>query len=799
MPLRPKIQDGKELISPAGIDILRLDDTKKKLGYYAFPFSCKLSFVPLINHWKKKVSSGDAGELVIAKEITRRLDYALEFLTPFENLDDIGEHRDFVELLLTGVFPSALRDQKLAFARKPCDPSCFYLTHPFLSLLTKDGLSFYINNQEGGRNKTILRACREILNEFYGQRIKFDEETILSMKIHNSPFEKHYKLELNTKFVEIKKLQPLKPISQEEINMLLSDITDIDLWLKYIPPSHFEFQGLVSVNLIDVTEQESISRLKKILLNKEAVIEPESIKELQSQLRTYFGMEKLVLGLMAVDFPSEGKLPLKYKINHPLLGKKAKRLFSDKNVGSIYEQAFTTGDTFIIEDVSKVDHPTSLEKQLLKNKIRSIVIVPLKKSDGEIIGMLELGSPKPYEFNGFVERKLVDVRPLFRTVMRRSRQEIDNEVEAIIREKYTALHPSVEWKFVDAAFKLIARRKKEGFKALIKPIIFKNVFPLYGQADIVGSTNIRNNSIQEDFLSNLSQINELLNLVENQSDFSIVENLRSRVEEEIDNLESGIVPDQEYLIAKFIQKEVHPFLRQVKHRNARLNQALEKYFSSLDKEMEIIYEKRKDYEESVERINRSIINYLLKEEKKNQEMLPHYYEQSKTDGIEYNIYIGQSLLKNQQFDLIHLQNLRLWQLKSMCTITRMMNELQNSLPIPLNTAQLILVYTNPLNIRFRMDEKQFDVDGIFDIRFPILKKRIDKALIEGTGERLTQSGKVAIVYSQDKDRLEYEKYIEYLLQKGMIKKHVERFSLGKMQGVQGLKALRITVNTDFNK
>ena len=92
-----------------------------------------------------------------------------------------------------------------------------------------------------------------------------------------------------------------------------------------------------------------------------------------------------------------------------------------------------------------------------------------------------------------------------------------------------------------------------------------------------------------------------------------------------------------------------------------------------------------------------------------------------------------------------------------------------------------------------MDEKQFDVDGAYNIRYAILKKRIDKALIEGSGQRLTQKGKVAIVYSHDKDKLEYDTYLEYLIKKGFISDSIENLKLGKMQGVQGLKALRITV------
>ena len=117
----------------------------------------------------------------------------------------------------------------------------------------------------------------------------------------------------------------------------------------------------------------------------------------------------------------------------------------------------------------------------------------------------------------------------------------------------------------------------------------------------------------------------------------------------------------------------------------------------------------------------------------------------------------------------------------------------------LRVASLILVHSNAMAIKFRMDEKQFDVDGAYNIRYEIIKKRIDKAHIKGTDERLTVPGKISIVYSQEKDALEYVKYINYLQSKNLLGK-IEFLDLEDLQGVSGLKALRVEViyNEDFN-
>ncbi len=156
------------------------------------------------------------------------------------------------------------------------------------------------------------------------------------------------------------------------------------------------------------------------------------------------------------------------------------------------------------------------------------------------------------------------------------------------------------------------------------------------------------------------------------------------------------------------------------------------------------------------------------------------------------MYIGESLVKTKEFNSVYLYNLRLWQLQIMYEMENIAHELKDNMDNKLEIASLILVHSNPLAIKFRMDEKQFDVDGAYNIRYEIIKKRIDKAHIKGTQERLTIPGKIAIVYSQDKDALEYLKYIKYLQSKKFFGK-VEKLELEDLQGVSGLKALRVEV------
>jgi hypothetical protein len=180
-------------------------------------------------------------------------------------------------------------------------------------------------------------------------------------------------------------------------------------------------------------------------------------------------------------------------------------------------------------------------------------------------------------------------------------------------------------------------------------------------------------------------------------------------------------------------------------------------------------------------------------------MFPHYFEKQKTDGVDYQIYVGAGLLENGRVDPLCLKNLRLWQLMITCGMAVRAHQLRDRLSIPLETTHLILVQHAPLSIRFRFDEKRFDVDGAYNIRYEIVKKRIDKALVEGTTERVTQPGKVALVYSQPGEAQEYRAYIEYLQSLGYLTGGLEQLDLEELQGVQGLRALRVQVALDNPK
>jgi hypothetical protein len=771
-----------------------LFDTLHDLGLDCIPYPSKLCFSPLIQRIEHEQASGDFGEAFIAKQILKRLKAAPELNHPIEDLTLLETHREVIELMMATVLPPSLRHTQLAKVSAPFELKPMYMTAATEQMLARQDVEFTINSfTEMMHSEAIVRACSFILNKFYHTDLHVEPLLSFTIRHQDSEVERHFKAQLNMDYVDVQLKKPLKPLSEKEINQLLSNIYDVDLWLYHLPPDNFEFHGIVITTLVDITEEEALSRMKYRLLRKDAIVEAENVKELEHLLKTYFGLPDLQLGVVALDYPAEQMRMRKYRMRFNILGTQVSNLFAPEYAHSIYDKVCRFNETLLIEDLEHYNPKTPIEKMLLKKGLRSIIVAPLFDGEEKIIGILEIASTKPFELHSFVELKLKEVVSLFTLAVGRSREEMDNRIEAILREQFTAIHPSVEWKFVEASHHLLERREQGETQVRAAPIVFKDVYPLYGQADIVGSSTKRNAAIQADMLDNLRHVKDVLERCHEESRFPLVSQLLMKVNRATERLQAEFNSQDETLIVELLQEEIHPLLQNFRSKYPPLAGVITLYFNHLDPELGIIYRKRRLFEESVAMLNHAISNYLSQEQEQLQAMLPHYFEKYQTDGVEFEMYMGRTLSQQDKYTPLYLKNFRLWQLKAMVQITRRVQELQNTLPVPLQTAQLIFAYTTPLSIRFRTDEKRFDVDGAYNVRYEILKKRIDKAVIEGTEERLTLPGKIAIVYLQDRDRQEYLEYLDYLKHEDWITEEVEELQIANLQGAQGLRALRVTV------
>jgi len=428
---------------------------------------------------------------------------------------------------------------------------------------------------------------------------------------------------------------------------------------------------------------------------------------------------------------------------------------------------------------------------LQESDVKSCILAPVVKNN-RLLGILELVAKKKNQLNSINTIKLDEILPYIATAVDRNRSDFENRVKAVIQSECTSIHPSVLWVFEKEAKKYIRDYDDDGL-ASFKDIVFKDIYPLYGQIDVVASSDARNDAIQKDLLHQLKEIQSIIDKAYELEELPIYEQVKFRISDFMEDLENSLNASSEQKVFNLLQKEVNPIMSHLRKQSSELKGLVEEYQNKLNPETGIIYNHRKNYDKTVQQINRTMSRFLDRKQIDAQKIYPHYFERYKTDGVDHNIYIGASMVKDRPFNKVYLYNLRLWQLSTMCEMENRFYQLQQTTPIELDAASLILVYNSTMSIRYRMDEKKFDVDGTYNARYEIIKKRIDKSFIKGTEERITQKGKIAIIYSQRSDEKEYLRYIKYLQTKNYLGDEVELLDLEDVQGVVGLKAIRVKV------
>jgi hypothetical protein len=537
-----------------------------------------------------------------------------------------------------------------------------------------------------------------------------------------------------------------------------------------------------------VTEVETLSRLRKLLLASDSFLELETAKMVANLTRVYLNMPATEVGIFALDIPFENSKAHRYKIHYPIIDDLEPYLLS-RVEENIYGRACLENRIQIITNLSQIAKPSFIERRLLESGFKSLMVVPIRDHHKKIIGIMELASKEAYAFTHVKKIKLKEILPLYDVAVEESRNSVENSIQNLIQREFTNIHPSVRWRFSDVAFNYLDR-KVQGEVRQIDPIVFKELYPIFGQIDIINSTRIRNKAVKHDLIKNLTLLTPILDEAYQVTKFHLLKKYTFEVEGCLARLYKGVDINLETMVNDLLVKEIHPLLYEIKDQNIPLSALVGDYFERLDPTLQVIFEARRDYEFGLKSINDTISLHLEEEEVINQQVISHYFEKYQTDGIEYTMYVGQSILQKDSFSIHQLHNFRLWQLYSMVEIYQRLEAVRKQLPLDMTSSFLILVYNSPLDIRFLLEEKRFDVDGSYYARYEVLKRRIDKAQLAGSKERLTQRDKIVIVYLQQQDKQEYLEYLQFLIDENLLEPEIEDIMLEPVQDIEGVRALR---------
>ena len=769
-------------------------------NYPAGGIKSVVSFAPLVARWKKTIEDGKNGNRQLYQQFINEISAHPELLAPISSDETLRTHAALIERILSTLFTLILSDDRDLYAvLQPFNHRVLLASSAFKKIFVSGNdavadLPMEVDPETMIRDK-ICGAYQLILNKLYNVETAGTISSVHRFVCPETQLDRYMEVCLDTTFVDVVTQDELPQLTVEELEGVdVHHLLHHPILTKQLPLDRFEFQGFAVLRITEVTEREIINKIKNSLLNIHSFSEEDIFSELDYQMQNLAGIHQLHTAikpffmvnnhLILSEIMTRNNTAKKY----PLTEEQQYRLY--QNIVAIFTDS---PETIVISDINQA----TLERYpflyiLYENNFKSVIVAPLCKENKELLGILIIA----HRTERLRYEHLARIRPaipLFAIALQKSQENLDHQVDRIIREQFTAVQEAVEWRFTKAALNQLTRKDKSSMHEM-EPIVFEQVFPLYGSIDIRNSSVERNNAIQLDLLEQLQMAGNIIKKARAETQFPLLEELQYRTEKYTDSVSKILFAEEETTVHDFLSMEMLGLMSHLKPIIPNLEKEITEYLELINSPVRMLYHHRREYEESITRINTEIAKLIDSEQKNAQSIYPHYFERFVTDGVDYNIYVGQSITPRIPFNEFYLKNLKIWQLTTLVKAAHLAHSIEGELRLPLRTTQLILAHSSPISISFKTAERKFDVDGAYNMRYEIIKKRIDKVRIKESNERLTQPGTIAIVYSQTKEANEYLAYIEFLQNKKLLQDKVERFDLEELQGISGLKGLRAMIN-----
>ncbi|WP_413531865.1 hypothetical protein [Empedobacter brevis] len=722
----------------------------------------------------------------------------LEYLkaTRPDLIDGVETFEDFqniikdVEPIIEKIIPKPFIKYNLKAITFPFSDKFIFATDRLKELINNNESSLKFNYENLEYDTLYKYCCCFILSKYYHKNLDFNISNQLMIE-NKKGYKTYLGTDINHDYFRIYPSQEKYKLTEDEIEDLLNNYEDTALWMEKIPIGSWIAKGFNLVSFFDNTTEIALSNLKSNLLSY-----GESFylirNDIISALKSIFRINNLEVGFSAYN-SDKNQLEMShlFQLNDSLLFNKNKKINLDEVFCIDLKNKILKSEYYVVSNVDSALEKFPNDKMLnvINNSgIKSLILYPLKNGQSHL-GILEIGSKEAGVFNRLNANLLREIIPLLEDSIYRYTVEFENQINAYIQTEYTSLHPSVDWKFREKAREHILHPGNTKQKSQVS---FLNVYPIYGESDVRNSSIIRNQCLKQDYTNQINYLilvcKELYNRTNKNKFLNYVEDLEDFLQR-IDNVEKIYFESE---LFDYITLNIHPEIpKYVKDDEKSI---IEEYLKKLDSTTGLFYVERKKFDQTIVMTNSLLSNKLDSFQKVAQEIFPHYYERFKTDGVDYNLYVGRSIAPFKKFSYQEIREIRYWQLQAMIALEFSYKEIQKKTPLKVEIASMIFTTNTTLDILFKLDEKRFDVNGYNNAKYEIIKKRLSKAYVKGTNERINLPQKICIIYTEDILREEYTNYINLLIDQNFLKNDIEYLEIDDLQGVSGLQAIRVSIN-----
>ncbi|MGC1205564.1 MAG: GAF domain-containing protein, partial [Flavobacteriaceae bacterium] len=577
------------------------------------PMLLKISFNKLIEQYEDLVNNEDEFIATKAKRILEFQKYYPELREGFTDFSLLEKYEKEIGVILQDTFSPILTKNEIKTASVPFQNLIFNSSERFKNIIKTAGNDFELEIKNMPENDTYIIACTIILNFCYGYNINFKRPFYYEIPDANGVLH-YYKILYNADFCEIIPTETAKKITQEDYNELLDNYENIELWKEKFPPNSYIFKGFVISNIFDVTDDQSISNIKSSLIAEDKRKDKSFMEGFHEIFRSLLGINDIKVGFSIYN-KEEDVFECVYGVgmNSYLLGNLEKENCSEALCSWSYNRLLKENKYFSVSDVDtmfekakgRAPHITSLHKQ----GIKSAIFAPIANEEG-LMGILEIVSNKSQVLNSINANKLVDVMPFIVSAVERSKNEEENLIEAIIQKECTSIHPSVRWRFQKEAKNFI-KSEMNGEQAVFSKIAFENIYPLYGQIDIKGSSEARNEATKQDLTLQLQAVKGIFKSASQIEPLPIYEQFIYQINNYLEGLNTHFQVDSEQQISEFFKQDIESVLKHLYTLDA-LKEEVDNYFNSIDDKVNVLYNHRKEYDDTIATINKEMASLLDK-------------------------------------------------------------------------------------------------------------------------------------------------------------------------------------------
>ncbi|MBC7904411.1 MAG: hypothetical protein H7Y27_13385 [Gemmatimonadaceae bacterium] len=554
-------------------------------------FRSRLSFLPLLNQWNKLIQVQTDGKGKIYRDLSDLVSLHPELLQPIDNFYLLKSHRNVIDLMMTTVFPVAVKNEEQLYAVSvPFSNKVVYASSLFSEMFL-DEKSNICNLDSYEKSGVGIKECiayTVILERFYGIKLKGKINSVYSYNDKKKKHTNFYSIHFDPQFIEVHTTSKLPEIPEDFFKTLhyIKDINNQPGLSSLLPLEQFEFEGMTILHLDDVTEHELLRTVQNSLLAPDVFTDKSNFNRLCQELSQLLHTQEINIGFLSflqshiISGNSNNVTSLVLKsIRHdeerPGFYSQLKEAFIKNNS----QPLFITSNT----DEKAKHFPFTKNPDIAR--FRMLSFFPLK--DGkEITGALEIFSVDENFYSSSFHSGIDSVCNLLQLALKKSTEQSNNEINKIIKEQFTAVQSSVEWRFVQAATNFLARHNK-GEEVKMEPIVFEQVFPLYGAIDIRNSSGERNNAIQQDLVEQLKTVREIVTSAESYMTYPLLREIISRIDVYTESVTNFLFTDDEQKVHFFLREEAEELLLHLKETIPDLAKRIDEYFSSIDPRLHV--------------------------------------------------------------------------------------------------------------------------------------------------------------------------------------------------------------------